>query len=654
MREGRSPLFATMRLGSSRTRSPFVAAGLADPGPGPEPRAESCHNDGRPAHSPVPVIGGRLMQFAREWAKITSDQWVLDVISRGYALDFAQRPRPGFMVSPCGFSEKRQAFRDTIRHLLALGAIVPVPFRELRGGRYSIYFLVPKKEGTFRPILDLKGVNRCLRVPRFRMETLRSVIASVRQGEFLATLDLTEAYLHVGIRADHQRYLRFAVLGQHFQFQALPFGLATAPRTFTKIMVVVAAHLRKEGCLVHPYLDDWLIRAKSERLCRLAVQRVVDLLQNLGWVINRAKSRLEPSQSLEFLGALFDTRRGMVYLTQERRVKLQCQARQLLAKPMPVVWDYLQMVGSMTSTRELVPWAFAHMRPLQLALLSRWNPVSEQFRLPLPLLHSARSSMAWWLCTGNLTKGISLNVPSWTVVTTDASLYGWGAVCLRSSVQGTWSPTEATWSINRLETRAVRLALREFLSLVRGRAVRILSDNATTVAYINRQGGTRSLPVAAEARQLMAWAERHLQCIAASHIAGVENEICARWGTPVLDLMATYKNAKAPRFFARRRETGAEGVDALALPWPTGVLLYVFPPWPLIGRTLRRIELHPSPVILVAPEWPRRPWFADLQNLALEPPLRFPYVPDLLHQGPVCFDQVECFCLAAWLLRGVG
>ncbi|XP_029465728.1 uncharacterized protein LOC115095752 [Rhinatrema bivittatum] len=191
------------------------------------------------------------------------------------------------------------------------------------------------------------------------------------------------------------------------------------------------------------------------------------------------------------------------------------------------------------------------------------------------------------------------------------------------------------------------------------------------------RGGTKSQPVASEARQLIAWAEQHLCSIAASLIAGVEKVhadflshnrldpgewelteaafrlICAQWGTPALDLMATFKNAKAPRFFARRRETGAEGLDALVLPWPMDVLLYVFPPWPLIGRILH-IELHPTEVVLVAPEWPRHPWFADLVNLALEEPIRFQYVPDLLHQGPVCFDQVKRFCLAAWLLRGKG
>ncbi|CAJ0966938.1 unnamed protein product [Ranitomeya imitator] len=53
--------------------------------------------------------------------------------------------------------------------------------------------------------------------------------------------DLKDAYYHVPIHEDHQKFLRVAVslagTIEHFQYQALPFGVAVAPRVFTKIMV---------------------------------------------------------------------------------------------------------------------------------------------------------------------------------------------------------------------------------------------------------------------------------------------------------------------------------------------------------------------------------------------------------------------------------
>nr|XP_033797594.1 uncharacterized protein LOC117359256 [Geotrypetes seraphini] len=103
-----------------------------------------------------------------------------------------------------------------------------------------------------------------------------------------------------------------SVLGQHFQFAALPFGLATAPRSFAKIMVVVATQLCLQGVLVHLYLDDWLIRAPSMEEGRWAVHQVVYLLEHLGWVINM-KSHLKPTQEFEYLRVRSTRKRTDVY-----------------------------------------------------------------------------------------------------------------------------------------------------------------------------------------------------------------------------------------------------------------------------------------------------------------------------------------------------
>ncbi|KAM4038352.1 uncharacterized protein ACNLHF_016660 [Anomaloglossus baeobatrachus] len=67
------------------------------------------------------------------------------------------------------------------------------------------------------------------------------------QGDFLASIDIRDAYLHIPIFPAHQRFLRFVVQEQHFQFTALPFGLSTAPRVFTKVMATVMASFLQSG-----------------------------------------------------------------------------------------------------------------------------------------------------------------------------------------------------------------------------------------------------------------------------------------------------------------------------------------------------------------------------------------------------------------------
>lgn len=73
----------------------------------------------------------------------------------------------------------------------------------------------------------------------------------------MATVDLRDAYLHIPIHRDFQRYLRLAVKVNsevlHFQYQALPFGLASSPRIFTKVLAKALAPLHMKTIIVIIY-----------------------------------------------------------------------------------------------------------------------------------------------------------------------------------------------------------------------------------------------------------------------------------------------------------------------------------------------------------------------------------------------------------------
>ena len=80
-----------------------------------------------------------------------------------------------------------------------------------------------KKDGGFRPILDLRGLNQFLKVLPFHMLTTSDIRRVVARGEWFTTVDLKDAYFHVPIASHHQCFLRFAFRGWHFQFRLLPF-----------------------------------------------------------------------------------------------------------------------------------------------------------------------------------------------------------------------------------------------------------------------------------------------------------------------------------------------------------------------------------------------------------------------------------------------
>ena len=156
-------------------------------------------------------------------------------------------------------------------------------------------------------MIDLSLLNLKVLKTSFKMETLQSVLLSVRPGDWMVSLDLKDAYLQVPMHPESRKFLRFVAFGKVYQFKVLWFGLSTAPQVFTRVMVPVSAFLHHAGIRLRRYLANWLIQASSREQVLLALESVLQLCQALGIVVNWEKSHLIPSQRVEYLGVLFDS-----------------------------------------------------------------------------------------------------------------------------------------------------------------------------------------------------------------------------------------------------------------------------------------------------------------------------------------------------------
>ena len=195
--------------------------------------------------------------------------------------------------------------------MLAKGALEIA--RDPGPGFYSRLFLVEKASGGWRPMISLSHLNEFVHLTRFKMETVASVLLSVREGDFLASLDLKDAYFQIPIHPSSRKLLRFTSEGTVYQFRALCFGLSTAPQVFTRVFAVVSAWSHSHGIRLLRYLDDWLILASSEQEAKQAVQSLLSLCRTLGIVINEKKLDLVPSQTAKYLGMTIDTEAGKVF-----------------------------------------------------------------------------------------------------------------------------------------------------------------------------------------------------------------------------------------------------------------------------------------------------------------------------------------------------
>ena len=233
----------------------------------------------------------------------------MEVLRFGYRIPFLSSPplspTPVPMPSYNPFSTRGVALEEVTLGLIAKGAVELAPLPS--PGFYSHLFVVWKTSGSWRPVIDLSHLNRFVDVSHFQMETIQSVLLSVRQGDWMASIDLKEAYLQVPVHPESRPFLRFVSKGHVFQFKALCFGLSTAPQVFSRVMAPVSAILHAMGIRMRRYLDDWLVQSSSRESLLRDLQTVLGLCHELGVVINREKSHLVPFQVVQYLGVVINT-----------------------------------------------------------------------------------------------------------------------------------------------------------------------------------------------------------------------------------------------------------------------------------------------------------------------------------------------------------
>ena len=165
-------------------------------------------------------------------------------------------------------------------------------------------------------------------------------------------------------------------------------------------------HLRSQQVHIFMYLDDWLIKNRSVLQLQQQLLQTVNLLVDLGLLINIEKSQLVPSQVVTYLGAVFNLREGLVFPTEERFLAVQQAIMEIESKSHAPACSFLRMLGLMASCIDIVPMARLHMRPIQLYLLYFWRPCSQLLSFLVPVLTVLIEHLEWWKCRDNFFKGM--------------------------------------------------------------------------------------------------------------------------------------------------------------------------------------------------------------------------------------------------------
>ena len=555
-------------------------------------------------------VGGRLQSFWQVWQSLGPNPRVVSVLRNGYTLPFRERPhlsRFPLIVSRYSSPTKNKALSEALASLLQKQAVEKVVVKSSLAF-YNRLFLVPKPNKKWCPILDLSKLNLFLTANTFKMETPETIRLSLQKGEWVTSLDFSDAYFHIPISQRSRKYLRFHMNKVTYQFSVLPFGLATAPLEFTKVVKEVKLMAQARGIRIHQYLDDWLLRAPSQETCLQHTRTLLALWQELGWVVNMKKSELIPQQVFNFVGYRFDLLTGRVLPTPDRWSALEQKVLFIKNRNSCTVRQFTSLIGLLTAMEKQVWSGRLHMRSFKWHLKRNWH-VPEVLEKVIPVPVSLHPHLDWWLDPNNVLRGQPLHPLQHALqVFTDASNKGWGAHLGDSTARGVWSEPEGRHHINFLELKAVFLALKSFEHLCRDQIVLIATDNTTVVSYINKEGGMRSGSLCALLWRLLSWCHPRGIVLRARHIPGRLNVIadklsrhnqviqtelsldqqvfsllCSNWGLPQVDLFATRFNHKLPRFVSPVPDQQAWAVDALSLSWESlavyAFLRYLFSIW---------------------------------------------------------------------------
>lgn len=588
---------------------------------------------------------GRLRDKYSFWASFCRNKLVLSWILVGFPLLFTAGPPAARWFANHGSTKTHAEFvTSSIKELVETGTAKPVaqqPHLVLPLG-------VAERAGTgkLRLILDARYLNDHLHIPAFKYETLSGLHAVLQPNDYMFTVDLKSGYHHVDMHPDYQTYLGFWWEGQFYVFTQLPFGLAPACWAFTKVTRELLNLWRLEGHRVSGYLDDSIHAHQCPATLHTLQARILGDFERAGFIISISKCALEPSQCVQYLGAVVNTVQGTLTVPEAKRHALLSMVDSALDGTRCEVRKVASIVGTLVSmshsfgqlailmTRRLVQW--------QARMVAAGHPLHHH----LPLDTEARGELLFWKgCFDRYDGSQPIWAPPYmhTVrIFTDAagasewSFGGWGSWADGAARQasGRWVIDTRGLSSGYLEMLSIYNVLRSINHdhFLDGQRV-LLHTDSTVAASVLRKGGSMVADIQSVCFDLLWYClEHHIKLVATwiprelntvSDSLSKRQDLCdwqlnplvflslwEKWGPFSVDLFASDTNRQFLPFFSYMHSPDALAVNAFTQLWPPTA--WCNPPFAVIGRALVHASVCRTRMVMIAPFWPGASWWHQL------------------------------------------
>ena len=492
----------------------------------------------RERHALQVFQAGRLHDFVDEWREAGADDEVLGWLTNGYHIQVgAPSEESGLDVEGWHGINKRNGgvarenpedLRVIVMDVLVKKAWEVVLEDEVCNKMPLNLAPKPGKEPPWRLILNCMTLNEFVALWGVRYETLRTVPLVVVKGDWLFSIDFTDAYYQILLDLASQRLVGAEVDLTQQQVQelkdagmlpegfvwdrtaefvnvrvrprGLPMGFRNSCAVWTKIARVLTTLWRRKGFKLVHLIDDLLFSVSGtyEEACKVRDEVLADL-DRLGVLVNWKKSVLKPNKCVRFLGMLVNSEVFRFFVPPDKIAKLKDLVLDMAGKSDTTVRCIASIVGKIMSMQLAVP----AVRIVSAGLYDLVRPKGDWDRSQVvteDLVEELCGAVKWvqqWARFGNPIRryvgmtGIRIFVDAGTG-------YGWridgvsrgaefeGEVLARSKEweleqADMWQPWKELW--------ALRYCLEEEGERLEGASVLVQPDATTTVAYVNKGSG---------------------------------------------------------------------------------------------------------------------------------------------------------------------
>lgn len=159
--------------------------------------------------------------------------------------------------------------------------------------------VVPKSDSDIRLCVDYKRLNQHIIIDQHPLPTVDEIFSKLAGARYFSKLDLRSAYHQLEIREDSRDYTAFICHIGLFRYKRLPFGLASAPSAYMKVISNILRRCKNTVC----YLDDILIFGDTQEIHDECLKATLDCLSAHGMTLNENKCVYKKT-SLQFLGRM--------------------------------------------------------------------------------------------------------------------------------------------------------------------------------------------------------------------------------------------------------------------------------------------------------------------------------------------------------------